>query len=548
MNRPSLAFLAILILISPIFSACSSSDSPGADGDTDADAAENPKEDGDLDGEGDGDAEMDATPDGDGDPDPDEEASASILDNPHDGRLYAAAGFRIITPTDENHPCTKLMGGTSSNRLNTGTHDDLEARGLVLQRDDEHLVLVALDLVGWSIADVDKVWDALEPYGIDPERVIVTSTHTHEGPDTMGVWGPKLNESGRCEAYAQFLMETIVDLVVDLSDQMVPVSLEAAETSIHEDSVEDTPLQEDTRLPKVVHNRVTVARLFDDDNATVASLVNWHSHPEIMIDMEDYSADHPRWTRKKMDETLGGTCIYLTGTCGGLATSFLGDIPARDADGLPVLEGGEPVILHENTPQKMWSLGYIVAEYALTALAENAVPAGSELRIDREVMELPFENSLFIMASMIGVIPEYDALITDNPDKCGAYGCIPQPIHHIQVGPFHMVTLPGEAFAETAIGRDAYTHDYGAEYGAHTYPAVEGYHSALPEGHLLMDLGLANNEIGYILPEGDYQEDGHPEYYEEYFSLSHKTEALLRETVRGLLERSATEENRRSPQ
>ncbi len=107
----------------------------------------------------------------------------------------------------------------------------------------------------------------------------------------------------------------------------------------------------------------------------------------------------------------------------------------------------------------------------------------------------------------------------------------------------HMITLPGEALSETSVGRPASSYDWteksGGEYGVKEYPAITGYRSSLPEGHLLMEFGLSNNEIGYILPYEDIHSSEHPDYYEEYFSAGLHTEEILREAVIRLLERHA---------
>ncbi len=465
-----------------------------------------------------------------------------LFHNPHDGQLYVAAGSRTITPTSENHPCDMFIGGTSSNRRPKETHDDLEARAIVLQQDGEHAVLVSMDLVGWIISDVDKVWDRLEALGVDPDHVTIASTHTHTAPDSVGIWGPSDFESGRCPEYIDFLVDTVVDLVVELSETMVPVEVYATETTINVPESNHPNLLSDSRRPNIMNDHFTLARFDDMQGQTVATMLNWHNHPECMIEHKVYSADFPRWTRLKMEQELGGVCVYFSGTVGGLMTTLGVDVPERTEDGEPVLEDGQTVLATEEDEVKTWSFGYVLAEIALEALAD-APKMEQAFEVDDEYIEIPLDNIVFVTAFELGILEPYDEMVLDNPDVCGFGGCFPYTIQYVRIGSLHMVSLPGEVFSETSVGRPASSFDWSeksdGEYGIKEYPAITGYRETLPNGHLLMEFGLANNEIGYIIPYEDMHPSNHPDNYEEYFSAGLHTEQILREGVIRLLERHA---------
>lgn len=470
--------------------------------------------------------------DGDGELETESETLRAI-NVPADGRLYAAAGMAVITPNETNHPCDMFMGGTGNNRRPEGVRDDLEARALILAEGDESIVLIAMDLVGWLIPDVDLVRDGLADLGFDRDRIVVASTHSHTAPDTIGVWGENFAKSGRCPEYAEFLAQTAIELALSASHELKPVTAYAAQTEFNETQTDYPALINDYRTPEVINPTITAARFVDDDGNTVSTLVNWHAHPEVLIGAREYSADFPRWTREKLEENYGGTSVYFSGTVGGLLTILEVSVPERTRGGAPVLEDGERVFIKENNETKAWSLGFVLAEAVIAALDQAEEISGS-LKVDSIVLRLPFENEQFILAMKLGVIPGCE-LVTDDPDLCGRHGCLQQPIHHVRIGRLHFITLPGEVFPETSIGREEITHDYGDPWGTHVYPAMTGYRSALPEGHMLVEIGLANNEIGYITPAADYEENDHPNYYTEYFSISEKTERILREAVTELL-------------
>lgn len=464
-------------------------------------------------------------------------AAYSIFDNPHNGRLYAAAGYAIITPNDENHPGEKYMGGTSHNRIANGAHDDLEARVLVLQQNERHLVLVSLDLVGWALTDTRRVADELEQLGVNRDSVIISSTHTHSSPDTMGVWGPDFFLTGRCPVYADFLVDTITNAVIELSAQMVSVTVRAAETAINIPEAPVPNLMRDSRYPHVYNEHLVGAILTGRNGHTVATVVNWQIHPEVFLSLPQYSADFPRWTRKKLEEHFGGTAIYFSGTVGGLLTCLGVPVPEYTEAGEPVLEEGEPVFITSTSDAKCWSYGYVVADWIIQAL-ENAPEVGNELFIDSKSVLFPFKNPYLIYGVLFGLIEGIDDIVTDHPWFCGVYGCMPQSIIHAQIGTLHFITLPGEAVSETSVGREETVNDFGGDFGEFIYPAMTGYRESLPEGHLLMDIGLANNEIGYIIPRSDYHGLRHPDFYEEGYSISRKSEELMRDAIVELLSRS----------
>ncbi len=83
------------------------------------------------------------------------------------------------------------MGGFAPGRLAHGVRDSLWARTLVLESAEQRLVIVVLDVIGFNGNRVRGAKAALaEEYGIHRDEVIIASTHTHSGPDTMGMWGP----------------------------------------------------------------------------------------------------------------------------------------------------------------------------------------------------------------------------------------------------------------------------------------------------------------------------------------------------------------------
>ena len=83
-------------------------------------------------------------------------------------------------------------------------------------------LLVTLDLVGYFNNEIQTARSLVDPArGI--ESITVTSTHNHEGPDTMGLWGPDQTTTGADLGYLDFVNEQIAGCIHDADDALDPV-------------------------------------------------------------------------------------------------------------------------------------------------------------------------------------------------------------------------------------------------------------------------------------------------------------------------------------
>src|SRR5258707_188263 len=109
--------------------------------------------------------------------------------------LEVGFGEADISPKIGDRPV--YMAGFGQNRKATKVHDPLFARAVVLKDGKKKLALVSVDLVGFFNPNVVNVRKQLPGF----DHVTVSSTHTHEGPDTLGLWGPNPFNSGVDPAY-----------------------------------------------------------------------------------------------------------------------------------------------------------------------------------------------------------------------------------------------------------------------------------------------------------------------------------------------------------
>lgn len=89
-----------------------------------------------------------------------------------------------FSKTDISPPVGTELGGYAGYRPCTGTRDPLYAKAVVLEQSGTRYALVVLDLVCVDEALYDRIAEEAEALGIEKQRLIVSSIHTHAAP-----WG-----------------------------------------------------------------------------------------------------------------------------------------------------------------------------------------------------------------------------------------------------------------------------------------------------------------------------------------------------------------------
>src|SRR5262245_17618946 len=102
-------------------------------------------------------------------------------------QVRAGAAKNVITPELEGRKV--YLAGFGHNRLATAVHDPLYVRCLAVEVGMRTLLLCAADLIGLFYDDVQKIRARFAEHAPKGWLLIVASTHVHEGPDTLGLWG-----------------------------------------------------------------------------------------------------------------------------------------------------------------------------------------------------------------------------------------------------------------------------------------------------------------------------------------------------------------------
>lgn len=447
--------------------------------------------------------------------------------------LEAAAAKVDISP-DLKTEKVLMAGFGATGRVPAGIHDPLYARILVLREGGKTVAVVGLDLLGFYRNDVE---DLRRLAGLD--TVFVAATHTHSGPDTLGLWGPRIGSSGVDLAYHTRLKTKVAEALKLLLTQLRPVTASAGHGEL-----DPRGLCRDSRDPQVIDPDLNVLRLVGKDGKAVATVVNWSCHPEV-LGRENMliTADYPGPLCARVEEKTGGACVFLNGMIGGLMT---------------------PDITAEN----FYEAQRVGAAVADAALALKTAPSPSrKLSYKSVVVRIPVENSryrLLLPALTFG----HRLFAADGTElsKSGARWLslkhlftglnaqtepwVETEVSLLDIGPARLVGIPAEAFPEAVIGGYDGKYSFGRPIltpGGPNPPDL----SQAPKGPYLRDqvkarapmlIGLANDELGYLVPGYDFKVrpgklmlPRYPGHYEETNSIGPSATGLLVDAATKLL-------------
>src|SRR5262245_20023179 len=200
------------------------------------------------------------------------------------------AGFAAVDITPRLHNRPVYLAGYGTGRRASGVHDPLFARTVVLQHERDRIAIACVDLIGLQYPQVKAIRAKLPEF----RYVLVSSTHNHEGPDVIGIWGRGPFHRGVNNDYLDLVVERVVQSRKDEASRLAPVT---AAYGI----AEDESLLSDSRLPIVKDGVLRVVQLqaaAAKNDAGMANrgglVVQWNCHPESLgARNREITADFP---------------------------------------------------------------------------------------------------------------------------------------------------------------------------------------------------------------------------------------------------------------
>ncbi len=380
---------------------------------------------------------------------------------------------QIITPANWQKTPYYLAGFDRGVRA-TDVLDDIYVRSVFLKDSfiGGGVVLAVIDCVGLCNKDVNEIRAAIiKRMGNNSDiSVNVMSTHVHASPDTQGLWGKGIR-CGINKDHMKNLKTKAVECIINSINNAKPGNLFFGKV-LTENMILDN------RLPFVHDDHLARLRFVPDDKSAELYMLNIGCHPELLGDKNTkISADWPAYCGKTIYDTIGAEYTFFNGAVGAITSEGLGEV----YDG--ILEG-EPT---------MKEYGEKMGQYALSITDEVLVEVGLSLFNVERI--LPVVNKTFALASMLKLVKN-DVIKVDAVDYKKA---IKTEVSLLKIGSIKVLLVPGELFPELAIGGffSAKESSTGEEYN---YPTL---FDMLGEGEKLI-FGLANDEIGYIIPDNDF--------------------------------------------
>ena len=440
--------------------------------------------------------------------------------------LRVGFGRVKITPDLSNPSHPVWLAGFSQHRAATLIHDDLWAVACILDDGHTRLGLVALDAIGFFHDDVIAVRRQL-PTAWHLDYAIVCSTHNHSTPDLMGLWGRNYVRTGVDPAYRHQVIEAAVQALGN-----AVATLQPARLALHEIPTKPEGLLADTRKPVVYDPDIRVMQFTNPTNGvTLGTIVGWADHPETPWSRNtEITADFPGYLRDALENGVrqdglileagvGGTHLYVNGAVGGLM-STTPRVTVRD----PYLQQD----FKEPSHAKARALGRQLASRILPRLEATNVPGTlrAPISIRARTLEVPLDNNGFLLAPVIGLIDRGHV----------RWKTLRTEVALVTLGEASMACIPGEIYPEIVNG--GIERAPGADFPIEPVE-VPPIREMMP-GKTKFIFGLANDEIGYIIPKSEW--DRKPPYlygatnpvYGEVNSVGPETALKIHQALREL--------------
>lgn len=293
-------------------------------------------------------------------------ASTSVLPTVDGNRDYLdrAPGWDDLDPDDPG----VFVAAFDQGRVDVGNgsadaawvHDDLRASALALQYGGQTVIVASVDVYMIFAADgaeIERRARALLPADLAADaHIVIAATHNHHGPDTAF----SVNDE-----WYSLMADSTAEAIAAAAAALEPATLAVA-TGEHRFGMADV------RDPLIVDPRLNVLAVNAVDGGTIATVVQWTSHPETTlgwappIDLTEacaakgwapddcsaegryFTADYPGLLRERLQQSVGGEVLYLNGALGSQIGPGQADVWQVDdahpvGDGITPPAGAQPV-------------------------------------------------------------------------------------------------------------------------------------------------------------------------------------------------------------
>lgn len=411
----------------------------------------------------------------------------------HDGQ--SAPSFQVgaakadITPRDLTGV---YLGGYGIGPVHPahGVLRPIYARAIAIRDADGHqVVIAALDLQGHFLAYqqgpygfADIAADISQRLGIPADHVLVQSTHTHNGPDDLGIWG------GVPDSYLAYVKAQTEAAIVGAVDAERPATLSWATadmrgfTGTFGPNTDASHTGDQRDFP--IDNQLRVLQATAPSGQVIATLLDYASHATVYGPLDKVSPDWPGATADYLEGVEPGMPVGVRyGYPGSTAVVIEGDLGHSWPAGIP--RYGDPAknplpAADDNYPAD--AFGNAVARAAIAAVATAPRPVqGSKVRGTSHPLTVVNNNPLLLSALLLP-IPGLHTYRADTPPY-GAADALTTQVIALRIGDLLFAGSPGEE-----------------------YPSLQIIDERTIGAAAIFPFSLADDQLGYLGTLGDYQE------------------------------------------
>lgn len=396
-------------------------------------------------------------------------------------------GQAVLTPPVG----TPLAGFGSRDHGSEGVLDDLEARVLWFQEGDsaENAVcIITADLLGFGPQIISDILGTLsEEHGILPERVLMSASHTHSGPQIDDL---VIGTGATVPEVVSLVRDRILGAVRTAKSDLQPIALHAGTGlcegfAINRRKMVDGHLQMAPNPLGPKDDKVTAIVCRNDSDGRVrAVLFHFTCHPSTVGSYE-VTADYPGVARRHIEKALGNGAIaaFLPGCCGDVR-SFCTVMGAK--------------AFRTGTAEDIGAFGTALGTEVVNIVRHATEPVTPKLSVKNISVDIPLARH-----------PSRKELeeLTRNGDalhKTWAWSILSKPFANVREFHIQRIDLAKE------VSLVAMNGEVCSEYG-HFVRKQRPCSYTVP-------LGYSNGIIGYIptadmFPDGGYEPDTSHIYY-----------------------------------
>lgn len=443
--------------------------------------------------------------------------------------------------------------------------DDMKVRVIALNDGSGRgtAIFATVDSIGVSNGDIRHIRGMLQDFAVknDINSINLFATHTHSGIDTQGLWtdifrkwpknifsaftGLIETEQGTDPEYMEFFYAKVCDAIIDAVDSMTEGTMTFARKDIGEKyfSNKNRPSCSslDTELKRFVFTPY-------DTSITPTIILNMSAHPDVVgLATEDdptkghgISGDYIYYIGETINNA-GYNFMFFNGSIAGI---YIGRISAKADRRVDIAanygrEIGKMTLGMTMTEEEILSDEYLMSlnltseqteGHNYTPWYEGWEPAEETavepiLNIKIASVEINVTNPVIMAAGKLGVV---NYLIK----KSGSEYYVTTEIGYMEIGKdVKIAFVPGEICTDLIYGGNALTAD-----GSVNEENYEGQTLCEIFGDDIIIFGLANDAIGYIVPENDYSMALAFGHYQELLSLGKSEATVLFEAYENLLD------------